>query len=167
MFWHAQQLRQLPEVRSWSPAAQTELVSTVIVVLMVSAMVGNFLSAAIAWRIGYRRAIALLAFGYFLALLFTYSQPRPLATLWWCFPVLGCCSGFFALFTMYLPPLFPTLLRTTGAGFSYNIGRIAAAIGTVVFGLISVDQRLALFYAGLLFLPASLIALAMPEGERN
>ena len=29
---------------------------------------------------------------------------------------------------MYLPPLFPTLLRTTGAGLSYNIGRIAAAI---------------------------------------
>ena len=36
---------------------------------------------------------------------------------------------------MYLPPLFPTLLRTTGAGFCYNIGRIAAGLGTVFFGL--------------------------------
>ena len=44
-------------------------------------------------------------------------------------------SGVFGLFTMYLPPLFPTLLRTTGAGFCYNIGRIAAAFGTVFFGL--------------------------------
>ena len=60
-----------------------------------------------------------------------------------------------------------TLLRTTGAGFSYNIGRIAAAAGTIVFGQLSPvdDKRLALLYSGILFLPAALIALAMPAGE--
>jgi hypothetical protein len=70
---------------------------------------------------------------------------------------------------MYLPPLFPTLLRTTGAGFSYNIGRIAAAAGTIIFGLASPvgDNRLALYYSGWLFLPAALIVLAMPEEELN
>lgn len=169
MFWSAQQLRQLPEVQELSAERKTELVSHVVMVLMFSSIVGNFLSAAIARRLGYRTTIALMALAYFLALSFTYSQPRPLAQLWLCFPVLGCCSGFFALFTMYLPPLFPTLLRTTGAGFSYNIGRIAAAAGTVFFGLVSPigDKRLALFYAGMLFLPAALIALAMPEGERE
>ena len=80
----------------------------------------------------------------------------------------------FALFTMYMPPLFPTLLRTTGAGFCYNIGRIAAAFGTVFFGLFSKvgDYRLALFYAGFLFLPAAAVALFLPEppderGERG
>ena len=111
---------------------------------MLSSIAGNFLSAALARRLGYRGAIALMALAYFLALCFTYGQPRSLAALWWCFPILGCCSGFFALFTMYLPPLFPTLLRTTGAGFSYNIGRIAAAAGTVVFGLLAPvgDKRL-------------------------
>ena len=151
--------------RSWTAAAKTELVGAVVVVLMVSSIAGNFLSAALAQAIGYRRAIACMAFAYFAAMSFTYSQPRPLAMLWWCFPVLGCCSGFFALFTMYLPPLFPTLLRTTGAGFCYNIGRIAAAAGTVVFGLLAPigDKRLALLYSGLLFLPAAIIALAMPS----
>jgi hypothetical protein len=66
---------------------------------------------------------------------------------------------------MYLPPLFPTLLRTTGAGFSYNIGRIAAAGGTVLFGLVSKvgDFRSALLYAGFLFLPAMAVALLLPE----
>jgi MFS family permease len=168
MFWYAQHLRQLPEVASLSDSAQTGLVSLVLVVLMVSSIAGNFLSAAIARRLGYKRTIALMAVAYFLTMLFTYGQARTLGTLWWCFPVLGCCSGFFALFTMYLPPLFPTLLRTTGAGFSYNIGRIAAAAGTVVFGLLAPigDKRLALFYSGLLFLPAALIALAMPEGDQ-
>jgi len=167
MFWSVQHLRQLPEVEKWTPANKTELVSAVVAVLMLSAIVGNFLSAALARKLGYHGAIALLATAYFLAMCFTYGQPRSLAMLWWCFPILGCCSGFFALFTMYLPPLFPTLLRTTGAGFSYNIGRIAAAAGTVVFGLLAPidDKRLALFYSGILFLPAALIALAMPKGE--
>jgi hypothetical protein len=88
--------------------------------------------------------------------------------LWWFFPVLGACSGFFALFTMYIPPLFPTLLRTTGAGFSYNIGRLAAAAGTVFFGLAAPvdDKRLALLYSGLLFLPAALLTLLMPNEEQ-
>ena len=80
-------------------------------------------------------------------------------------PVIGFFSGLFALFTMYLPPLFPTLLRTTGAGFCYNIGRIVAAFGTVIFGLFSKvgDYRMALLYAGCLFLPATVIALWLPE----
>src|SRR5688572_30933481 len=70
---------------------------------------------------------------------------------------------------MYLPPLFPTLLRTTGAGFSYNIGRLAAAAGTVIFGMLSPveDKRLALLYSGCLFLPAALIALAMPDEDHT
>jgi len=78
---------------------------------------------------------------------------------------IGMCQGLFALFTMYLPPLFPTLLRTTGAGFCYNIGRIAAACATVFFGLFSVvgDHRLAILYSGLLFLPAAALVMRLSE----
>jgi len=167
MFWSVQHVRQLPEVASRTAEAKTELVSLIVVLLMVSSIAGNFLAAAIAQRLGYKRTIALMAAAYFVTMTLAYGAPRNLATLWWYFPVLGLCSGFFALFTMYLPPLFPTLLRTTGAGFSYNIGRIAAAVGTVVFGMLSPvgDKRLALLYSGCLFLPAALIALAMPESE--
>ena len=169
MFWSAQHVRQLPEVMGRSASAKTEVVSLMVIVLMLSSIAGNFISAALAERIGYRRAISLMAFAYFLTLSYTYGQARTLDEMWWCFPVLGCCSGFFALFTMYLPPLFPTLLRTTGAGFCYNIGRTAAAAGTVVFGMLAPidDKRLALFYSGLLFLPAALIALAMPDEHRS
>ena len=57
------------------------------------------------------------------------------------------------------------MLRTTGAGFSYNIGRIVAAAGTIVFGLFSEvgDYRLTLLYAGVLFLPAAGLACFLPE----
>ena len=82
---------------------------------------------------------------------------------------MGFFSGVFGLFTMYLPPLFPTLLRTTGAGFCYNIGRIAAAVGTVIFGLYAQvgDFRVALLYDGFLFLPAMVVALLMPESQSS
>ena len=75
----------------------------------------------------------------------------------------------FGLFTMYLPPLFPTLLRTTGAGFSYNIGRLAAAAGTVLFGLLAPvgDFRLALLLDGGLFLAAAGVALTLPEPDAD
>jgi hypothetical protein len=96
-------------------------------------------------------------------LLGAYAVPRDHVQLLRWLPVIGFCQGVFGLFTMYLPPLFPTLLRTTGAGFCYNIGRIAAAFGTVFFGLVSVgDHRLALFSAGFLFLPAAIVSFFLP-----
>ncbi len=66
---------------------------------------------------------------------------------------------------MYLPPLFPTLLRTTGAGFGYNIGRMVSAVAVVCFGLFGQvgDYRLSLLLAGCLFLPAAGVALLLPE----
>jgi hypothetical protein len=102
---------------------------------------------------------------YFLAMTGAYCVQRQHAALLCWFPLIGFCQGAFALFTMYLPPLFPTLLRTTGAGFCYNIGRITAAAGTIFFGLFSTfgDHRSALFYAGFLFLPAAAIALFLPQ----
>jgi predicted MFS family arabinose efflux permease len=168
IFWQAQHVRRLHEVAALAADEQTRIVSDAWIVIMLASIAGNFLAAGIARRLGYKRTIALLALAYFATMLFAYGVPRSLSSLWWCFPLLGLWSGFFALFTMYLPPLFPTLLRTTGAGFCYNIGRIASAAGIVLFGLVSPvgDQRMALLSAGFLFLPAALIALAMPEGEQ-
>jgi MFS family permease len=168
IFWQAQHLRRLPEVAAQSAERQTQIVSDAWIVIMLASIAGNFLAAGIARRLGYKRTIALMATAYFLTMMFAYGVPRTLNSLRWCFPLLGLSSGFFALFTMYLPPLFPTLLRTTGAGFCYNIGRVASAAVIVIFGLVSSvgDHRIALICAGMLFLPAALIALAMPEGER-
>jgi hypothetical protein len=106
-----------------------------------------------------------MCLGYFALMAGAYSVPRDHTALLCWLPFIGFCQGLFALFTMYLPPLFPTLLRTTGAGFSYNIGRIIAAFGTVFFGLLSKvgDYRAALFYASFLFLPAAWIALFLPD----
>jgi predicted MFS family arabinose efflux permease len=129
-------------------------------------LAGNFAASGLAKRIGYRRAIAGMCLGLGLAMLGTFAVPRGYqALVYFWLPLVGFFSGVFGLFTMYMPPLFPTLLRTTGAGFCYNIGRVAAAFGTVYFGLFAEvgSFRQALFYAGLLLLPAAAFALVAPE----
>ena len=45
--------------------------------------------------------------------------------------------GVFGVFTFYLPELFPARLRATGAGFCYNVGRVLAAGGPFVVGVLS------------------------------
>jgi len=162
MFWHQQHLRKLPEVLKMTASEQNLLASKVLYYVIASSSVGNFFASALARRVGYRSAIAWMCLGYFLSLLGAYSVPRNHVELLHWFPVIGFFQGLFGLFTMYLPPLFPTLLRTTGAGFCYNIGRIAAAFGTVFLHL--TDHRRALLYAGFLFLPAAVISFAMPKG---
>ena len=52
-------------------------------------------------------------------------------------PVGAGVYGIFAVFSFYLPELFPARLRATGAGFCYNIGRVFAAGGPFVVGLIT------------------------------
>jgi predicted MFS family arabinose efflux permease len=165
IFWYQQHLRNLPDVVSLTAARKNEIASIANWLVMSAAILGNFLAAAMAKVMGYRRAIALLCLAYFLSMTVTYSVPRSHTVLLFLLPVMGASGGLFALFTMYLPPLFPVLLRTTGSGFCYNIGRIAAAAGTVVFGLFTKvgDYRFALICAGALFLPAAFIAWWLPD----
>ena len=170
MFWSLQHLRNLPETVDLSDGQKTALVGQTMILLMLTSIVGNFIAGGLAKLLGYRRAIIGMFLAYFVAMYTTYSVPRDYASMFWLLAVIGACQGAFGLFTMYMPPLFPTLLRTTGAGFCYNFGRIAAAAGTVFFGLFSSvgDFRLALFYASFLFLPAAVVAcfLGEPPDER-
>lgn len=165
MFWHLQHVRNLAEIGSWTDLQKGRLVSQIVWTVMLSSILGNFIAGFIAQWLKYRTAIAVLFLAYFVAMFITYRTPRDHHQLWYGFAAIGLCQGAFALFTMYLPPLFPTLLRTTGAGFCYNFGRIIAGLGTVFFGLFSKvgDYRLAIFYAGFLFLPAAGFACLLPE----
>jgi MFS family permease len=45
--------------------------------------------------------------------------------------------GVFGSFTFYLPELYPTRLRATGAGFCYNAGRVVAAAGPFAVGAVA------------------------------
>ena len=183
MFWHAQHLRSLPELTSeltarhaasgstapvakWIAGEKQRIVSIAFFVIIGVSIAGNFFASLLAKTFGYRRSIALMYAGFFLAMAGTFMVARSWESLvWFWFPLVGFFSGVFGLFTMYLPPLFPVLLRTTGAGFCYNIGRLASAAGVAFSGVITrgVDFRTTLLYAAFLFLPALLVALILPE----
>jgi MFS family permease len=166
MFWHAQHLRNLPALAAWTRVDRERLVSTAFFLLIAVSIAGSLSAGALARWLGYRRATAAMFAGFFLSMAGSFVLERAyreLVYLW--FPAVGFFSGVFGLFTMSLPPLFPTLLRTTGAGFCYNIGRVIAAFGTVFFGLFSEvgDFRLALLYASCLFVPACFLSLGLPD----
>ena len=67
--------------------------------------------------------------------------------------------GVFGL-TFYLPELFPARLRATGAGFCYNIGRVFAAAGPVVVGVVGRGRRLERRLVGTSCLWVALVPLA-------
>ncbi len=165
MFWHQIQFKNLPDINGLSDAAKSAWGGRLLYLVIVSSIFGNFFAALLARWIGYRKTIALMCLGYFLAMVNAYAVERSAMQLYYLLAVPGFFQGLFALFTMYLPPLFPTLLRTTGAGFCYNIGRIVSAFGVIFFGLFGKvgDYRLTLLFSGLLFLPAAAIALFLPE----
>jgi MFS family permease len=174
MFWCSQQLRTLSDIAAWTDGERNQLVSQAMTIVMLASIAGNFIAAWASRQCGYRMTIIGMSLGYCAALVATYSVPRNHDEMLYWLALIGVFQGVFALFSMYLPPLFPTLLRTTGAGFCFNIGRIAAAVGTVAFGTAAFglfspigDQRIALVWAGLLFLPASAIAALLPEGPTN
>lgn len=189
MFWHAQHLRNLPDLDAaaktefakgvvgaaggaaadatkWVAAYKQKVVSIAFFVVIVASIVGNFAAAGLARLFGYRRSIAICYLGFFLTMGGTFIQERGWESLVWVwFPAVGFFSGVFGLFTMYLPPLFPTLLRTTGAGFCYNIGRIASALGVVFSGSLASggDFKKTLLFAACLFVPGMLVAIILPE----
>src|SRR5260221_10922320 len=172
MFWIPQLMPKQPDVVPWTETEKKRLSSAALFLPVMVSIGGNFFAAWLAKLYGFRRAIALLCVGFFLAIVAacgTTHAWRPM--LYFYIPLVGFFSGIFGLFTMYLPPLFPTLLRTTGAGFCYNIGRIATAGGVVVFGILAVNQkgaqqgdlRLPLLYGAFLFIPAMVAALLLPD----
>jgi hypothetical protein len=81
----------------------------------------------------------------------------------------SCQLAVFAGFAIYLPELYPSRLRSTGTSFCYNLGRFAAAAGslfsaqlaTKVFGHLgspsmerySAITMCVIFLGGLLVLP--------------
>ncbi len=175
MFWQQAFIRSHPAVMALTSgkpeveamAIKAKIVSVALFWVISASVIGNFASGWAAQRFGYRRALAVFFGVYFVLMAVTFAMPWSLSATYALYAGIGFCQGVFGLFTMALPPLFPTLLRTTGAGFSYNIGRVFAAAGTVFFGIFAKpsDFSSVLLYASFLFLPAAILAMWLPTEE--
>jgi MFS family permease len=101
-------------------------------------LIGTLLTIPAAKVMGRRRMFAIYYFLSGLAVLATFGLDLPPETRLYMYFFIGVTVfGVFGSFTYYLPELFPTRLRGTGAGFCYNVGRIIAAAGPFLVGTIA------------------------------
>jgi hypothetical protein len=102
----------------------------------IGAIIGCLLGAYIGRFITRRVAYFLLSLGSLLTCAFLFRGIHSYGTLFltFTFVVGGLTAAFYGWFPLYLPELFPTRVRATGQGLSYNAGRILAALGAVYSG---------------------------------
>lgn len=101
-------------------------------------LIGTLLTIPIAKHIGRKPMFLIYFIASAAALMATFGLPMPAEMRLYMYFFIGLSIfGVFGSFTFYLPELFPTRLRGTGAGFCYNAGRIIAAGGPFLVGYIS------------------------------
>jgi MFS family permease len=78
----------------------------------------------------------------------------------------GLTAAFYGWLPLYLPELFPTRVRATGSGFTFNFGRVLAAVGAVTVSLMyggKEDYPKMCAVTSLIYLPGLLIIWLCPE----
>ena len=161
--WTPTLIRALPDLQGLNTSELTSRVSYATMLLNVGALAGYLAFGPLADRVGRRRVFALMCVGSLVMLPVTFLTPRTYAHVLLLLPLLGFFNnGIFSGFPIYLPELYPTRIRATGAGFCCNIGRVLAASGPFVTGYLVIAlgnfglaaSTVALIYlVGLLILP--------------
>ena len=139
--------------------------STMIIVMQLGMWLGYITFGFVSDRIGRKRTYV----AYLLAaalLLFVYVSVRsPLALL-----VLGpfvafFATGYFSGFGAVTAEIFPTSIRGTAQGFTYNVGRVVSAAAPFTVGTLAQTHGFsaALSISSLAFLLAALIWFWIPE----
>jgi hypothetical protein len=81
-------------------------------------------------------------------------------------PVLGFVGhGYFSLFGVLLAELFPTEVRATGQGLTYNCGRALGAIAPFTIGVLAQEVGIgsALALTSAFFLAGACLILLLPD----
>lgn len=102
------------------------------------AILGSFAGGQIAGLLGRRRSYFLISLGSLALTIAMFQLTAPLQPSF--FPIVFAqgfvATLFFGWLPLYLPELFPTHVRATGSGISYNVGRFATAGGVLAAGLL-------------------------------
>jgi MFS family permease len=136
--------------------------------VQLGAYAGYLTFGFIADRIGRRQAFVLFMIGAaVLAPVYGQYARSPLV-LMLAGPLLGYfASGHFSMFGSFVAELFPTRIRATGQGTSYNIGRMAGAVAPYVIGAVAtipgVGIGLALGITSAFFLLAAALVFTLPD----
>ena len=168
LFFAPQLIQTHPDVKGhFKPAEVAAMVSSLTITYTLWNIGGNFLSAFLTRYLGFRKGFALMLTGALIVFVVGFSQPRTVDEYKiWVTAAAFFGLGVFGAFPLYFPTLFPTLLRTTGAGFCYNMGRMVTAIGTMFAGMLP-EPRQGFMYVGFLYVIVILLAFTMPEVKHH
>ncbi len=135
--WTPTLIGALPDLKNVGKAALSEYVSYAIMALNVGAVVGYLSFGPLADRLGRRAVFAIMCAGSLVMVPVTFLAPHSYWHVLLLLPVLGFFNnGIFSGFPIYLPELYPTRLRATGAGFCFNAGRVLASLGPFLTGFL-------------------------------
>jgi MFS family permease len=133
--WVPTLVRELPDLQGANAAALAEYVSYAIMALNVGALCGYLGFGPLADRFGRRPIFGVMCAGSLIMLPLVYLVPQTYLGVLLLLPILGFFNnGIFSGFPIYLPELYPTRLRATGAGFCFNAGRVLASASPFVTG---------------------------------
>jgi len=133
------------------------------------AVFGSLLGGVIASILGRRVSYFLISLGALTASTYIFSQLDPLHPQFQIFAfVLGFIGiTYFGWLPLFLPELFPTRVRTTGAGISFNTGRVAAAVVVLsagfLLGQFSGDYARVGFWSGMIYAIGMIVIWFVPR----
>ena len=111
----------------------------------IGGLIGTLLSIPAAKVMGRRKMYGAFYAASAVAVMATFGLDLPPQARLYMYGFIGLTVfGVFGSFTYYLPELFPTRLRGTGAGFCYNVGRFIAAGGPFLVGIVASRGAVAL-----------------------
>ena len=139
------------------------------VVMGVGAIIGCLAASVVGGMFGRRPVYFGLCLLSFLSTsyLFRYLTEFNAWFLFVVFIVGGITAAFYGWLPLYLPELFPTRIRATGQGLSFNFGRVLAAGGTLClgqfFGLFGGDYGRAMGAVAMIYLLGMVVIWFAPE----
>lgn len=139
--------------------------STWILVMQTGMWFGYVSFGFICDRIGRKKTYIIYLFAA-AALVFLYSNARSSTALLLLGPFLAFFgTGYFSGFGAITAEIFPTRIRASAQGFTYNIGRGLSALAPFTIGTLakSYGLSLAFYLTAAFFLFAAVVAFALPE----
>jgi MFS family permease len=136
-------------------------------VLIFGSFCGYLVGAVLADRLGRRRNFFLFALGCMATVLvYTHVAVSDAQMLFLGFPLGFFASGIFSGMGAFLTELFPTRIRGSGQGFTYNFGRGFGALFPSVVGYLSAGMPLGRaigFFAASAYAVLFVAAVLLPE----
>ena len=136
-------------------------------VVIAGSFFGYMVSAWLADRLGRKRTLALFAVCSFLAVIaYTYLPISNGVMMLLGFPLGFFASGSFSPIGAFFTELFPSRLRASGQGFSYNFGRGIGALFPTLVGFLSARMGLGhaiSMFAALAYMTMIVAVLLLPE----